>query len=1790
MSADFNVEENAGMANPAAYYCEYLGYEYIMEKTESGESGICVLEENVTECDSWDFFEGKCGMEFSYCTKHGYNIETETDGKNPYSPEYAVCIPKKILSSESNTGPMERIAVTDLIGLSEKISTEFVTENKNPEIVNEHVIKKDLERPETITSIDTNMVTQSLPSTFDWRNKDGENWLTPVKNQGSCGSCWAFAAIGGVESKIKIARNDPNFNVDLSEQDVLSCSGAGNCVYGGSRWGALDFIKDTGVTDEYCFLYAASDSVCSNKCSTWTKRLWKIDDYNSASNDVETIKKYLIEKGPLVVGLYMDGYFDNDNIYRCDNPDSGPHAVTLVGYSDFGNYWIIKNSWGLYWNGDGYFKVGYGECNIEDRGILYLDLQEPQNEELKATNFYVIKGSVSGSLTNTYYNNGNYMTLSEDCFFSNCDGLDVWYNFSTGELNNVASIDLIAKHQARWEDGFGIYNWNRNNYQWDYLGSVPNSKWYLMKYNLCDSKSNCYNYISSGNILIDYYHPSCTWCNQDYVDVDWLYLETTEEGYCSANTSNANYEYITKVELNGNEKNSGISTYSDFTDTIFTTLNVGNEYTLYVNGYTIGNYTEFVKAWIDFDNDKNFSTSEEINLGDAIFEGTHTFGKTFTVPNDSVDSETRMRIYLKFGSSPSSCEYENYGEVEDYKIKIVNDIFAPYVFVPNHGAGYVRAGEPVIINANVYDNYGTSSVYVEIESLDENVIDIIELYDDGMHNDNLENDNIYGNSWVTNGDEKNYYIDFIATDIHGNSQHYDNLDIFTTVPFTSTSRIILIDNSVYISYINYYENALDSNGYSYYLWDSDLRGEIGDNIINSFDLCVWSSPFSFDVPNDNQQLTLSQFLDNGGTLFVSGQDLGYRIGETNFYHDYLYANYVQDNTAVYALDGVVGDPVTNGTDIEILGGDGANNQYWPSEISTKMTTNFTVVRKSTSCGLMCVEYSYHIISSYGESPPYKTIYDNNYPEGSSHLKIIENGGKGIDLVTYENCTCVSSFCGCYHEPGFDKIIYDGTVIELEFCKDTDTGKVCFVNETSVTIEFDLGSVPIFYYDKTSSIHSQQLPLIQTKTVKDIFDEKIPTSLSSLEINEDSSEQIGALRVDNDIHKLVYFAFGFEAINNENDRNMVMRNVVNWLVDLIPPDISIFLPLNNSWHTTGIVFTNVYAGETAKWIKTSIDSTEPIIKCYDCSAVAYNLTDLAEGEHTFTVYASDYSDNIANKTVQFFVDTIHPHIINQMPQDESIIVGSEEETFSITYTEEYLNKIQLYWNETWPYACDNINNCPPVTLSGCTSGLNQICSTTLNLSSYSDGKSLVYYFGIVDLSGKSSYRLPYTLKIDKCIPNWVEVNEYCSPDDTFVEWFNDTNRCYEKTGLGSDNNPPDNNTYSCDYCTPEWVCIKYGICQIGDVKFCELVHDTYNCYAQTNLPSDQYQGNYSESNKTCEYIPYMEFEGMFNTTENQSSVIDSINETNTSLEIFTLSNTTDNSIEIIEYFDNPENENVFGLTSLGKYVSIEVEGEIEDGLEWVIIKLYYTDEEISEAGIDESSLRMYYWNETSQEWEECPNSGVNIEENYVWANMTHLSLYGSYGDLLPYCGDGYCNNGESCSSCVADCGECPPPPPPGGGSPGGGSPSFFVASSTCTEDWSCISWSNCVDGGQSRTCEDLNDCGTTKNKPSETQSCDIAMEKEVAITKVCDSGERKCSENDIIECNSEGSEWVVIQICEHGCSDNECNEKSELTGPPTGLIIGTDATVISGFLVVIVIVVIGGLFYKTKKRKETTKKV
>jgi hypothetical protein len=242
----------------------------------------------------------------------------------------------------------------------------------------------------------TTLVTD-LPAEFNWKDINGGDWTTPAKNQGNCGSCWDFAALGALESRIKISENCSPFQPDLSEQYVLSCLPAaannyGQGCFGGTPYGPYYYILNTteegnnvnGIIPEWCFPYQASHTVpCDEKCEDWMDHLIPLTGCNVTFRDLgyateentNIIKSIIYEDGPIAVALNVTQGFINywsihhnpDDYYPDTHQSWGNrlnHIVVLVGWKDDssienGGYWIVKNSWGTDWGYDGFFNIEY---------------------------------------------------------------------------------------------------------------------------------------------------------------------------------------------------------------------------------------------------------------------------------------------------------------------------------------------------------------------------------------------------------------------------------------------------------------------------------------------------------------------------------------------------------------------------------------------------------------------------------------------------------------------------------------------------------------------------------------------------------------------------------------------------------------------------------------------------------------------------------------------------------------------------------------------------------------------------------------------------------------------------------------------------------------------------------------------------------------------------------------------------------------------------------------------------------------------------------------------------------------------------------------------------------------------------------------------------------------------------------------------------------------------------------------------------------------------------------------
>lgn len=212
----------------------------------------------------------------------------------------------------------------------------------------------------------------SLPAVIDWRS---EGKVTPIKSQGSCGSCWAFSALASLESAFLIKDGT---KIDFSEQELVDCStGYGNKgCNGGLMSNALRYIMNNKIGLENYYPYTTAQGSCSSSKRSKPGRegirgYKKLYPYN-----VITLQK-LVNEGVVagVVEVQRDFQYYKSGVYRpLDSCGSSVnHAINIVGYNaDVSNpYFIIRNSWGTNWGEDGYMRMawgtGTGTCGLAHR-------------------------------------------------------------------------------------------------------------------------------------------------------------------------------------------------------------------------------------------------------------------------------------------------------------------------------------------------------------------------------------------------------------------------------------------------------------------------------------------------------------------------------------------------------------------------------------------------------------------------------------------------------------------------------------------------------------------------------------------------------------------------------------------------------------------------------------------------------------------------------------------------------------------------------------------------------------------------------------------------------------------------------------------------------------------------------------------------------------------------------------------------------------------------------------------------------------------------------------------------------------------------------------------------------------------------------------------------------------------------------------------------------------------------------------------------------------------------------
>jgi len=1393
----------SAMPNPAAVYCTQMGYESsTVTSDDSSQKDICHIADLGIDCDSWEFYKGTCGKDANACAKNGYDTVTENKGEDAYSPEYAVCVPKQdaLTGLVTLTGPHVRNFVAYLItgnavdDASENVSAITASSLVNlSQVVNSQSEKftppKDVPKAQTVGVSSINSSTQSVPSSFDWRSYSGYNLVTPVKNQGGCGSCWAFGATAVAEAALKISRWDSTFNPDLSEQEVVSCSGAGSCN-GGYHTSAESWIKTNGLVDESCMPYTATDSSCS-ACSGSAQRVWKIDNQgNEYSPSTSTIKYDIYNAGPVAMNLCWNNgpYWDGNGIYRCSSDSwydltfncNGGHVITVVGWNDAGGYWIAKNSWGSSWNGDGYLKIGYDECGIGDSVIGYVVWAQkfwPSHSIRWVSSVNVDRGTSSGSYPNTYYRDGSYFTAQESCIGSTCSGFDQALNINN--VNNPQYLDVFAYIRAR-EDSANVIYYQDNVWDWPFLGYIPySSSFQLIKYNLCNSAASCAAYIAGGTpqFRFDVNRASCTSCSAKHVDIDWLVVEgemdtdgdgvtdsndacistygtychgcpTPTCGPCKANptcpSSGAPYcstSLSSNTQCDSADRCSMASGDNNY--------NIGGIY--YCKGYCDGSGT------CDYANGCYWSSSCD---PDPDGDGVCTPGRTAKPGRSCTGSDqclnTPQDEYVDSnGCTQSELDYDMDGKCNSGKSS-PSSCSSPFHCPQCTGTDIC----PSTPTGQLVDSGGCSWTQADTDQ------------------DGYCNSGITSNIWCSGSDSCPGTQSGTRTDNAGcNQTQVDgDKDSYCDPGKTSNEWCAGYDACTSISAhapscngcpAPTYNACMSTiicptNGVPYYsgfnsttsMCNANIRcaSGIGDN--NYFNPGTWAcqgfcdGAGNCDYAGNCQNIAMcNNDVDNDGinnTLDLCPSTVGGPVDSNGCNQTQVDTDKdgVCDSgrssptwcTGIDTCAGTVGSPVdANGcsrsqvdADADGICDSGKSSSLCTGSDQCAGTTGTPV--DSNGCNQLQVDADLDSICDTGKSSSLCTGSDQC--AGTTGIPVDSNGCNQTQVDADMDAICdsgkASTLCS-----GSDSCpsTLSGQTVDVSGCSaiqvDADIDGVCNVSVTSTLctgsdncplVSGPLcnggcpdSSAPVISITSPSNITYNSYDILIDIAVTD------PCYGSSWYLDGIQNITLG-----NPYSSHVSFQKGNTTLrfsSADSEGNMKEADIMFRVA--FPPGMDLVSPINKTYLDDSIHF-EISTDETVKNISVDIDGSNTTL-CTDCDNASSQVI-LSDGWHDATYMIIDKADDAYYSYSRFFVDGSPPKVHNYNYDYDEKIEGDATTVFAVNYTESYVDTVLFVLNSSEESVA-------------CTSGVDQVCSITKDLSSVSDGSELYYYFMVNDTSGR-----------------------------------------------------------------------------------------------------------------------------------------------------------------------------------------------------------------------------------------------------------------------------------------------------------------------------------------------------------------------------------------------------------------------------------------------------------------------
>ena len=238
------------------------------------------------------------------------------------------------------------------------------------------------DRYDGISPLTKHLGERELPSSFDWRNYNGRSYIGPIRDQGNCGSCYAFGACAAAEGAYNWANGKYDGNcADFSEAFVAFClsdyySGFDGCIGSDYDYQELTALVEYGVCNYDVYPYADYEQPCQS--SSWDAPRTIFQSWHRVGcNDIDAIKTAIMTYGVIDAAVYVGSAFSaySGGIYQDSNTScySDPcyytptnHIIALVGWDDNGGhgYWILRNSWGAAWGESGYMRIKYTSARV----------------------------------------------------------------------------------------------------------------------------------------------------------------------------------------------------------------------------------------------------------------------------------------------------------------------------------------------------------------------------------------------------------------------------------------------------------------------------------------------------------------------------------------------------------------------------------------------------------------------------------------------------------------------------------------------------------------------------------------------------------------------------------------------------------------------------------------------------------------------------------------------------------------------------------------------------------------------------------------------------------------------------------------------------------------------------------------------------------------------------------------------------------------------------------------------------------------------------------------------------------------------------------------------------------------------------------------------------------------------------------------------------------------------------------------------------------------------------------